>query len=78
MRHDSVGGPLGLYLTEKNVRLSTVRADEVGQISGGVFGQTDIEWSRTFRTTFGLRGDYYHYNVTSDNPLNSGVPVPAS
>jgi hypothetical protein len=72
VRHDSVGGPLGLYLTEANLRLSTVRADEVGQFSSGVFGQTEIEWSRVLRTTFGLRGDFYHYNVTSDNPLNSG------
>lgn len=72
VRHDSVGGPLGLYLTAQTQRLSTVRADQVGQISTGVYGQTEIEWSRTLRTTFGLRGDYYHYNVVSDNPLNSG------
>jgi hypothetical protein len=72
VRYDSVGGPLALYLTEVNQRLSTVRADEVGQFSLGVFGETEIEWNRILRTTFGLRGDFYHYNVTSDNPLNSG------
>ena len=72
VRHDSVGGPLGFYSTEANQRLSTVRADEVGQFSTGIFGQADIEWSRVFRTTLGLRGDFYHYDITSDNPLNSG------
>jgi hypothetical protein len=72
VRHDSVGGPLGFYFTEANQRLTTVRADEVGQISSGIFGQADIEWSRVFRTTLGLRGDLYHINLTSDNPLNSG------
>jgi outer membrane receptor protein involved in Fe transport len=29
--------------------------------------------ARVLRTTIGLRGDIYHFNVKSDNPLNSGV-----
>ena len=37
-----------------------------------MFGETEIEWSRTLRTTLGLRGDVYHWNVQSNNPLNSG------
>lgn len=72
VRHDVVGGPMALYLTRSNERLSTVRADEVRQISFGLFGQTEIEWSPVVRTTLGLRGDFYHYDVTSDNALNSG------
>jgi outer membrane receptor protein involved in Fe transport len=72
IRNDIVGGPLGLYHTRETSRLSTTRADEVNQASVGLFGQTEIEWSRTLRTTFGLRGDVYNWNVTSDNPLNSG------
>jgi hypothetical protein len=60
-------------LTSQNERLSTVRADDVDQISAGLFGQTEIEWSRVLRTKFGMRGDFYHYDVVSDNPLNSGV-----
>ena len=78
VRNDSVGGPLGLYLTRATERLSTVRADEADQVSVGMFGETEIEWSRTFRTTFGLRGDVYHWNVRSDNPLNSGKEPPRS
>jgi outer membrane receptor protein involved in Fe transport len=38
----------------------------------GVYAQTEIEWTRTFRTTLGLRADRYRFSVTSDNPLNSG------
>ena len=72
LRNDSVGGPLGLYLTRQTERLSTVRADEVNQVSVGTFGEAEVEWSRTLRTTFGLRGDVYRWNVTSNNPLNSG------
>ena len=72
LRNDSVGGPLGLYLTRATERLTTVRADDVDQASVGFFGESEIEWSRTVRTTFGLRGDVYRWNVESDNPLNSG------
>jgi hypothetical protein len=72
VRNDSVGGPLGLYLTRETERLSTVRADDVDQVSTGMFGETEIEWSRTVRTTLGVRADVYHWNVQSDNPLNSG------
>jgi hypothetical protein len=72
VRNDSVGGPLGLYLTRATERLSTVRADEADQVSVGMFADADIEWTRTFRTTFGVRGDVYHWKVDSDTPVNSG------
>jgi hypothetical protein len=72
LRNDSIGGPLGLYLTRQTSRLAAVRADEVDQVSLGTFGEAEIEWSRTLRTTVGLRGDVYRWNVTSDNPMNSG------
>jgi outer membrane receptor protein involved in Fe transport len=72
LRNDSVGGPLGLYNTRATERLATIRADEADQVSVGMFAESEIEWSRTLRTTFGLRGDVYHWNVASDNPLNSG------
>jgi hypothetical protein len=65
--------PVGLYHTSNAMRLSTTREDRVGQTMAGVFGQTEIEWTRTIRTTFGLRTDAYQYDVTSDNPFNSGT-----
>ncbi len=64
--------PVGLYRTASRQRLSTTREDEVGQTMAGVYAQTEIEWTRTLRTTFGLRADRYQFSVTSDNPLNSG------
>jgi hypothetical protein len=72
VRNDSVGGPLGLYLTRETERLSTARADEADQVSVGMFVDSEIEWARTFRTTVGLRGDVYHWKVRSDTPANSG------
>ena len=53
-------------------RLSTTREDEVGQTMAGVYAQSEIEWTRTLRTTLGLRADVYQFSVASDNPLNSG------
>jgi hypothetical protein len=72
VRDDSVGGPLGLYRTAQTVRLSTVRADEADQTSVGAFGETEIEWSRTVRTTVGLRADVYRWDIESDAAPNSG------
>jgi hypothetical protein len=71
-RYDAIND-LGLYRTRETERHSTVRLDDVGQASVGFFGSTEIEWSRVLRTTFGLRGDVYHYDVKANNPLNSGV-----
>ncbi|MBM3777433.1 MAG: TonB-dependent receptor [Acidimicrobiia bacterium] len=72
LRYDSVGGPLGLYLTRETERLSTVRADEADQVSIGLFGKSEVEWSRTVRMTYGLRGDVYHWNVAASSAPNSG------
>jgi outer membrane receptor protein involved in Fe transport len=38
----------------------------------GLFADSEIEWTQKVRTTLGVRGDVYHWNVTADNPLNSG------
>ena len=64
--------PVGLYRTLDRQRLSTTREDEVGQTMAAVYAQSEIEWTRTFRTTFGLRADRYQFAVTSDKTLNSG------
>jgi len=77
VRNDSVGGPLGLYLTRQTERFSTARTDEVDQLSVGMFAESEIEWSRTIRTTFGLRGDVYNWKVDSNIPANSGKKTSA-
>jgi hypothetical protein len=77
VRKDAVGGPLGLYLTRATERLSAARADDADQVSVGMFGESEIEWTRMLRTTFGLRGDVYHWNIESNNPLNSGEKTSA-
>jgi outer membrane receptor for monomeric catechols len=64
--------PVGLYHTAGQQRLSTTREDRVDQTMAGVYAQSEVEWTRSFRTTLGLRADAYRFDVTSDNPLNSG------
>jgi hypothetical protein len=64
--------PVGLYHTAARHRLSTTREDQVGQTMTGVFVQTEIEWTRVVRTTFGLRADAYRFDVMSNDPRNSG------
>jgi hypothetical protein len=64
--------PVGLYRTFARRRLSTTREDEVDQTMAAVYAQAEVEWTRTLRTTFGLRADRYQFSVRSDNPLNSG------
>jgi hypothetical protein len=64
--------PVGLYRTTARQRLSTTREDEVGQTTMGVYAQSEIEWTRSLRTTVGVRADVYQFSVTADNPLNSG------
>ncbi len=71
LRHDWLD-PVGLYRTAARRRLSTTREDEVGQTMAAVYAQSEVEWTRAFRTTFGLRADSYQFSVLSDNPLNSG------
>ena len=64
--------PVGLYHTQARQRRSTTREDQAGQTLAGAFAQTEIEWTRSLRTTFGLRANVYRFSVTSDHPLNSG------
>ena len=71
VRYDRLA-PVGLYHTVSRQRLSTTREDRVGQTLVGAYGQSEIEWSRLVRTTFGVRSDVYTFDVTSDNAFNSG------
>jgi TonB dependent receptor/Carboxypeptidase regulatory-like domain/TonB-dependent Receptor Plug Domain len=64
--------PVGLYHTQARQRFSTTRQDRVGQTMTGAHAETEVEWTRTVRTTLGLRADAYQFSVTSSNALNSG------
>lgn len=70
-RYDDIG-KVGLYHTSKRERLDTVREDAVRQGSYSVYASLDTQWSKWARTTAGLRGDYFDFDVDSSLNANSG------
>jgi hypothetical protein len=64
--------PVGLYRTERRARYRTVRQDELTQTGTGVYVEAQSRWQPWLRTTLGVRGDAYTFDVTSDRPENSG------
>ena len=62
LRIDDIGD-VGLFRTSRRQLVDTVRRDEVGQASLGVYYDLDTKWNDRWRTSFGLRGDYYYFNV---------------
>jgi hypothetical protein len=63
---------LGLHRTAARRHLATVRDDDVTEASAGLFARHTRRWRDWLRTETGLRADGYHFDVTSDNPRNSG------
>lgn len=70
-RHDWID-PIGLYKTETRQRFHTVREDSVYEGSVGIFAEATTRWTDWLRTVVGVRGDYFWFHTTSDNPRNSG------
>jgi hypothetical protein len=71
VRRDDIGA-VGLYRTAARQRLATVREDAVGQTSGAAFAEVQTQWSSVVRSTIGLRGDLYRWNVEAGDPQNGG------
>ncbi len=71
LRHDDID-KVGLFRTQGRQRLETTRLDAVAETSLGLYYELDWAWSDQWRAVGGLRGDYYHFDVDSDRPVNSG------
>ncbi len=69
-RNDNIG--VGLFNTRSRQVLSTTRDDHVVQTSAGIYLQNTVRWTERFRSIAGLRGDFFHADVSSDNAANSG------
>lgn len=63
----------GLYHATRDAVDATTRADRIWQTSGGLFVQNTLFWNDWLRTSAGLRGDLYRFDVKSDNSVNSGT-----
>ncbi|MEP6473297.1 MAG: TonB-dependent receptor plug domain-containing protein [Gemmatimonadota bacterium] len=70
-RADIING-LGLYHTERQQRIGTVRQDDVREWGSGVYAELESRWRPWFRSVLGGRADAYTFNVSSDLPVNSG------
>ncbi len=64
--------PVGLYRTQGRKRLSTVRQDDVTEWGSGVYVEAESRWLPWFRSTVGVRGDFYAFDVDANIGANSG------
>jgi hypothetical protein len=71
LQNDTIG--VGLDNTEDRHFLSTIRSDHVVETSAALYFQNSIQWLEKFRTEEGGRTDFYWFDVTSNNPANSGI-----
>jgi outer membrane receptor protein involved in Fe transport len=75
-RYDDVN--LALTDTFQRSFLSNVRSDKVGEASVGIYAENTVHWTDWFRTTVGVRGDYYDANVFSIFDANNSGNVSAA
>jgi outer membrane receptor protein involved in Fe transport len=71
LRYDVIDD-LGLYHSADRERLESVRVDDVRELSVSLFYENEIHWTDRLRGVFGLRADYYKFDVESDLEANSG------
>jgi hypothetical protein len=72
LRYDDIDD-LGLFKSSQQQRLDTFREDQVRQVAGGIYYNVDTAWSDLWRTSMGVRADYYRFNVHESNiPENAG------
>ncbi len=63
---------VGLFHTAARAPVSTLRNDDVTEASAALYAQGTLHFSERLRLTVGARADAYHFDVDSDNPLNTG------
>jgi len=62
-RYDDID-EVGLYHTKQRSRLGVVRSDSVSELSTAAYWENRIDWNSDFRSVFGVRADYYDFEVT--------------
>jgi hypothetical protein len=72
LRYDDIGR-VGLFNTVRRQRIGVTRQDQVGQLSVSPYFENRTQWLSKFRTVFGLRGDYYHFDVDAGDRRNAGT-----
>ncbi|MBQ4836680.1 TonB-dependent receptor [Pseudoalteromonas luteoviolacea] len=57
---------VGLYKTKQRHRLGTVRSDRIKESSASLYWDNKIDWFNNFSTVFGVRYDYFDFDVTDN------------
>ena len=70
VRSDEIGN--GLYHTEARVRLDAVTVNETHETNAGPFIENSTSWTPWLRSTVGLRGDVFWFDVDNVVGGNSG------
>ncbi len=70
LRYDDID--VTLTNTASRQFVSLTRQDHVGEGTAGVFAENATQWTRWFRSVLGIRFDYFNFDDTSSNPVNSG------
>lgn len=70
-RYDNVRD-VGLFLTDQKQRHFTISQDRVKQASAALYVENNIEWTPYLRSSVGLRGDVFNFDVRSNLVENSG------
>jgi outer membrane receptor protein involved in Fe transport len=71
LRHDRVK-PLLLAQTVQREDAAVTREDDIKEGSAGLYAENAVQWTPWLRSVLGLRFDRYSFDVSSDNPANSG------
>ena len=71
IRYDDVS-ELNLFNTLSRRRIGSIREDEANEFSIGAFGELQFQVTDAFRTTLGIRYDYYDSKIVALRPQNSG------
>ena len=70
IRYDDIFN-IGLFNTAGRERLSTVRDDEVTELSLGGFAEIEVNLTDSLRASAGLRADVFTYDVNASIAVNS-------
>lgn len=62
LRYDDIA-KVGIYQTQARARTGVFRIDAVDEWSNGSYWENELRWTENFRTTAGLRYDYFSFKV---------------
>lgn len=62
----------GLFHTLEARRIGTTRRDTILETSFGPYAEHATRWTPWLRSSVGIRGDLFHFDVDSDRSINSG------